>query len=525
MESPDTFGRRTVLRGLCGGSVAGLLGASGTRTTAALDPEDESLFEAWRLELDVSYDDPVAEGPDALYATDEEDVTAYSYRSGEERWRATGEGGDSLVAADGVVFAVDQSSTALDAATGEPRWETDYRVYSAHAAGDRYAIGTGLSGFIVVDRETGSVQAEFSEDEGFELDTTQVILDGDTLYVGKPADDTLLAGDIPSGTRRWRFDGGGRVSIREGQLFVGSNTGRVYGLDPQTGEETWRWPDTPIESFTGSAARVRTAVLSDTPLAFHEGVVHRVDVEAGTSVWTFDPGDRTPRTRLTSDGEETLFVRTEPSDPSRSGVAALEADGGERRWSASFEPADRGPSNLLYDGSVLYAAGPSVVAAFADGEFLDAWSPEVPYPEFPWLRGETVVLNDTGRFLGVRFSQAPSVQLTVDPSEPVAGETVTLTADATGLEEGQPSYEWTTPGSQPDAASVDVTFSEAGTYDVGVTVTDTTGRSATASRSLRVMEGSAAPANETTAETSPGLGAGGALAALGGAAAWLTDRR
>lgn len=90
------------------------------------------------------------------------------------------------------------------------------------------------------------------------------------------------------------------------------------------------------------------------------------------------------------------------------------------------------------------------------------------------------------------FSGTPTVTIT-GPSTATAGTAVTFTANATGGSAPY-TYAWSFGGS---GATVTHTFASAGTQTIGVTVTDSCGKSASAMWSVNVTEGTGGGGNLT----------------------------
>src|SRR3954466_15227013 len=68
-----------------------------------------------------------------------------------------------------------------------------------------------------------------------------------TIYRGNPARTGEMAGPGPHGApvELWRFQAGGAIdttpAVAGETLYVGSDDGNLYALDPMTGAERWRF--------------------------------------------------------------------------------------------------------------------------------------------------------------------------------------------------------------------------------------------------------------------------------------------
>lgn len=90
-------------------------------------------------------------------------------------------------------------------------------------------------------------------------------------------------------------------------------------------------------------------------------------------------------------------------------------------------------------------------------------------------------------------NQAPTVELTADPASVTAGGDVTLSANASDPDDDSLTYTWSKISGAsaldlPDGPNGTVTPSEAGTYEVGVTVEDTAGANVADSVTFEVEE-------------------------------------
>ena len=175
-----------------------------------------------------------------------------------------------------------ETLTCLDAATGKPIWEKQFRDYISDTAYNRYAIGSpaydaetkqvylqlsnGL--FVCCDAATGAIkwQQSFMETIGritFPNGRTGApIIEGDTVIVhvitsnwgaAGPANDRLYAFDKRTGELVWFASGGLQpkdsshstpfVETRYGRrmLYVGTGDGNLYAFNARTGEPLFRF--------------------------------------------------------------------------------------------------------------------------------------------------------------------------------------------------------------------------------------------------------------------------------------------
>ncbi|MDP6446535.1 MAG: PQQ-binding-like beta-propeller repeat protein, partial [Pirellulaceae bacterium] len=98
-----------------------------------------------------------------------------------------------------------------------------------------------------------------------------VVSDGASVFFGSSTNDEVAALDLSNGRKRWSFFAGGPVrlapSIHDGAVYFGSDDGRLYALDAQTGEQLWRRSLAPTPRVLPGNGRlisawpVRTGVL------------------------------------------------------------------------------------------------------------------------------------------------------------------------------------------------------------------------------------------------------------------------
>lgn len=190
------------------------------------------------------------------------------------------------------------------------------------------------------DLETDSEIWRFEVGETF-FTGSQLLLDGDTLYVG--AGDRLLALDRRRGTQRWSFGIAGRERVaRDGVVYTSSGT-TLVALDAASGGEVWRVD-------LGEQLRETPVLLGD-----------RIYVEDAGSLLILD---RASGARIESDRQFT-------------GVARLRAIGG-RLWFTARIAGAAGRATLAWnpdDGTLAVHDGEIVgsgegIAYVAAGDSL-----------------------------------------------------------------------------------------------------------------------------------------------------------
>ena len=182
-------------------------------------------------------------------------------------------------------------------------------------------------------------------------------------------------------------------------------------------------------------------------------------------------------------------------------------------------------------------AGELRINRFSDGEWQQLETSVVEE-----TNEEVVVSAETPGFSYFALSAVsePSAALAVDPASASVGEEITLDATDSENEHGEiTSYEWAVDGESLDGETATVSLSEAGEYEVELTVENDAGETDTATRTVTVESDSEpSDSGSNTADGSsdsdsgptdepaelPGFGAGVALVALL-AAAFVAVRR
>lgn len=206
---------------------------------------------------------------------------------------------------------------------------------------------------------------------------------GERVYFGSMVDHHLRCVELTTGRTIWSYCTGGPVrlapTVAGGRVYFGSDDGRVYCLDAETGGLVWSLRAGPAEEWLLARGEmisrwpVRTGVLVDGGVAYfgagifpHDDVfVYAVDAATGKVLWnqdnlsTQDAGrdDLSPQGYLLASADQ-LFVPSGRSLP-----AALDRKTGELLHKRSFSWRTTaggiigGTRAILADGQ-LYASGP-----------------------------------------------------------------------------------------------------------------------------------------------------------------------
>ena len=238
------------------------------------------------------------------------------------RWSIeVGEGHSSPVSGDGIVYTLtrrggDEVVSAIDADSGETRWE------------QTYSVDIGIN--------------PYADAHGRWPRSTPVLADRRLVTLG--ADATLSAWDAATGELAWRHAPDGGIDVS--QLFCGSSMSPII-----------------------DAGRVVVHVGDDSG-----GELIARSLDDGEVAWRTElegPGYASP-VRFTVDGDEQLVTLT------MSRVVAVGLDDGEVRWSAPFD--DRWNENIvtpIVDGERVIVAGVRRGTSCLEPRLVDGeWSVE-----------------------------------------------------------------------------------------------------------------------------------------------------
>ena len=248
----------------------------------------------WRYASEL----PLTGGPGAgdglvVVGSMEGDVIALDAATGAEKWKAKVANEVLVAPAVGGGHSNDGRITALDAATGERRWFHSADVPALTVRGNgAITVGPGL---IFVGNDNGTLTALSMTDGGViwttpvaqpdgrsELDRMAdvdgpAVLDNTTLYATSYKGHTVAI-DGPSGQLMWdREDGGPRgLGLSNSAVVVTDPTGKVWGLDRNSGGSLWQQDGLAYRNTTAPAVQGDYAVVGDL-----EGVIHWLRLNDG----------------------------------------------------------------------------------------------------------------------------------------------------------------------------------------------------------------------------------------------------
>jgi outer membrane protein assembly factor BamB len=220
-------------------------------------------------------------------------------QTGEEIWRLETGGNTDVACENGTIYfgSMDGYLYALDGQTTEEKWRHAGFGTPAIADGTVYLV-TGPTGFAVFSEEDLSDNYVVAIDAKTGQEKWKVQIDAVTLpavaegkvYFGT-LDGNLCALDSESGDEEWCFATSELIlpspSVADGVVYFGtgfwsiSDTGYLYAIDGQTGQELWRFSAGPI--LTSPAVNDGVVYFNDSMGRFYAVQSKSPSVTAGDS--------------------------------------------------------------------------------------------------------------------------------------------------------------------------------------------------------------------------------------------------
>jgi outer membrane protein assembly factor BamB len=235
----------------------------------------------------------------------------------------------------------------------EPRPE---ECASGALVGNRLIIGSRSGQVVALDVADGKIVWQTPVSGGVDAEARFDPSYGQ-VYVG--TDDGLVyAVDPDSGAVRWSYRGKGAIERRPelggDAIYVASAADRLVALEPRTGKSIWQYEREAPEGFTihgHSGPRLHRGVVYS---GFSDGFLMALNAGTGDVVWArslaaaseqYVDVDSTPATV----GQDLLLASSYSG-----GLYALSADSGDVRWRLGIE----GASGVQVIGDRLYFAAP-----------------------------------------------------------------------------------------------------------------------------------------------------------------------
>lgn len=283
-------------------------------------------------------------------------------REPRNQWSATEERFEApLTFVDGLLLAgsLEGILFAIDAASGEVRWQTDLDGTILGAANvDRGA--SGAARVFVIEQGSGVLHA-FDLRSGDPLwraegvdrcDGSPGVGGGAIVFGSCAAALHVFAADTGKRLHDIMLDGdsqvAGGVAVIGQTAFAGSRSGKLVKADTGTGAVVWTNTDCRGEAFSTPAVDRDWVVFGCA-----DGAVHAVDRESGATRWTYAARGTVlspviARDKVVAAAEGVLLI--------------LSLEDGRELW--SHEVGDEITSPAVFDGMVVVGSGDGAVAAF-----------------------------------------------------------------------------------------------------------------------------------------------------------------
>lgn len=195
-----------------------------------------------------------------------------------------------LIGQTAIVGTDDGQITAVDAGTGEQRWNADVGDHVlAPMAGTADLVFASVrpetrgSPSLVALRATDGSEVWRYQPSGTVLDLGGPSVAGDLVYL-VASDDSVRAVGVADGSERWASQlytptGGSPPAVSGDGVFVTDQSGTVYAFDPASGAERWRFA-------TNRFAIGGPIVTADTVVQpASDGTIQAIDSTTGHQVW------------------------------------------------------------------------------------------------------------------------------------------------------------------------------------------------------------------------------------------------
>ncbi len=265
---------------------------------------------------------------------------------GRERWSRLAAGSSLAVSPAGVVYALrPDGSLQAQSAIGKPLWNMTVASEVGPLAASSNAVYFQEDRLLVAASSPGVLLWRATVPD--QITSAAIAGDGAVIAAAKGASVVAIA---PDGSRRWSFapQGGfaGELAVREGLVYLGSGSGRLYALDASSGAAQWSYD-------TGAPIGGGPVLNSAGPIFFGSDAVYALDSD-GSLAWskTLLKPSRGP---YVTDGEGGVLA---PMDDDVS--AMLNSDGSLKWATRSFGPAERA---VVSASGVLYIATQGTIYA------------------------------------------------------------------------------------------------------------------------------------------------------------------
>jgi len=330
-----------------------------------------TLKRVWRVRVGENVSVPVVAGGERLYVLHDESVATALSLEGKKLWSCKlGFSTDAPIAyAQGKILAAGSEGrlVALDAATGGVLWRGEIGD-GVMGTPNVMSAGQGEKSVVFVMAQSEGVVHAFDLATGRQRWVAEATTRCDGhMSVGK---DKLVFGNCDAGVQVLSADGrkgefvavgdgaemAGGTAVMKGRVYAGNRSGEMVCVDLATSSVVWRYDKSEGEMFT-------TPAVSGNRVVFCSGecIVHCLDSETGTAVWTYETQGSQPHSpaiagdKVVGAVDGTVFL--------------LRLKDGKKLWSKQVADEVAGPS-VAY-GKVIVGTGDGHVIAFDKGGATD----------------------------------------------------------------------------------------------------------------------------------------------------------
>ena len=418
----QTLSRRDAIRlAAAAGGALTLAGASGGGSAQTADSETvpmyrydahnsgvapasgptEAVDDVWTFETDGRLTaQPILSDGRVFQPSHDNTLYVVSTTDGSEVWSAGANGSlpSTPAVSDGVVYQPTTTGRVLafDASDGDGQWATSIDRSSALSP---TLVGNELFFHGTDGAEDPSTGYRIDTANGEELWAANLdddgprgvpVVDDGTVYVVNAdvnGNDQIRIAALSGtdGSEEWQeplsdstYDEAYGLTYADGTIYVGTNGGKVYAVDADSGEENWVFED---------ISEVRTIpVLADGTLyvaSTGDSALHAIDPSIGTRQWRVSL-DGTPTSPVYADG--VLYLGADDNY-----VYAHDADGGDELWNFQTGDAVVAPP-VVVDDRVYAASTDGILYALGEG------SGGAPAPDVTGDGNPARDLDGDGRF-------------------------------------------------------------------------------------------------------------------------------
>lgn len=213
---------------------------------------------------------------------------------------------------------------AIDRGTGKLKWKFDVGGLvraSPSVAGGMVYFGADDNKFYALDAATGEKKWDF-ELGGDGEQSSPTILDGVVYFGG--FDKFIYALDAVNGKLKWKRDAGAAMLsspfVSAKQVFIGTNDGKVLGLNRETGEVNWKFSESEQPVFSSPVAYEGLVYFTS-----YDNHVYAVNSTDGEVKWKYKTGGQIFSSPTIKDG--IIFVGSNDKN-----LYAFDAQSGQVKW-------------------------------------------------------------------------------------------------------------------------------------------------------------------------------------------------